>query len=185
MDTLQVSLACLLLKMNFHPVTAHVVVWIVPNCQLCPQAADQETVIGCSAFADSVCRNKSAAVATPSCRPPEPAASTLNKRILLPIIGLSVLLVLLLGLVLTRLSCRCNNYNNIKGNKPLPRLPSPSCYCQAPPTTPKPLQQLTSPPHCLTSHSHYLTHLLFLHRSGSAVTDQIQNEGLYGSRVSR
>ncbi|XP_065806623.1 uncharacterized protein [Labrus bergylta] len=115
MDTLQVSLACLLLKMNFHPVTAHVVVWIVPNCQLCPQAADQETVIGCSAFADSVCRNKSAAVATPSCRPPEPAASTLNKRILLPIIGLSVLLVLLLGLVLTRLSCRCNNYNNIKG----------------------------------------------------------------------
>ncbi|XP_060887169.1 uncharacterized protein LOC132958402 isoform X2 [Labrus mixtus] len=116
MDTLQVSLACLLLKMNFHPVTAqNVKVRILPNCQPCPQAADQETVIGCSAFADSVCRNKSAAVVTPSRRPPEPTASTFHKRIHLPIIGLSVLLVLLLGLVLTRLSCRCNNYNKIKG----------------------------------------------------------------------
>ncbi|KAM6960422.1 uncharacterized protein LKV04_021993 [Tautogolabrus adspersus] len=113
MDTLQLSLAFLLLEMNFDPVTAqHVKFKIESVCQPCPQgyfvrqnctilnrksigtqcgpctncsAADQETVIECLTFADSVCRNKSAAVVTPSCRSPEPTVSASDTRILLPI----------------------------------------------------------------------------------------------------
>ncbi|TKS93356.1 hypothetical protein D9C73_026656 [Collichthys lucidus] len=134
----KVSILCLLLNMTFDPVTAQRPLkssrcptclegyFVMKNCsvshgkvkgvqcKLCTNcsAVDQDTLVKCSTFADSLCGNKTS---PPMLMPTELPVSAREVWILLPVIVLSLFLVLLLSLLLTLLSCRHRQQNKPKG----------------------------------------------------------------------
>ncbi|KAM9335692.1 uncharacterized protein ABDE67_020693 [Symphorus nematophorus] len=147
MDRLQVSFVCLLLKMiTFDPIDAQ-----LPRCRRCPQgyfvikncsvidggmsgvqcerctdcsAADQDTLAECSAFADSLCRNKTihavqSTAAVPWTRTAEAAVSAPDGWVVLTVIVVSLFLVLLISLFLVLLSCRQRQPDKLQGLDPL------------------------------------------------------------------
>ncbi|TMS01221.1 hypothetical protein E3U43_005360 [Larimichthys crocea] len=87
------------------------------QCKPCTNcsAVDQDTLVKCSTFADSLCGNKTSPVVTSMLMPTELPVSAPEVWLLLPVIVLSLFLVLLLSLLLTLLSCRHRQQNKPKG----------------------------------------------------------------------
>ncbi|CAJ1048348.1 uncharacterized protein LOC114919613 isoform X2 [Xyrichtys novacula] len=132
---MQVSAVCLLLLMT---TTLHSEAAPTVNCMGCTPAAGLETLVKCSASADSVCGKKRADEVLPSQEPTEtanvptftstlPSTSTLdptpemerNRALIITTGVILVFAVLLFGSVLTLLSCRRPCYNKLKGNPKL------------------------------------------------------------------
>lgn len=128
MDGLQVSIACLLLKMAFDPCIGQLLVnpggcpvcpegyFVTKNCseinrrligiqcKLCKDcsASHQDTLVQCSTFADSLCGNRTAPVVTTTSTPTEAPVSAPGVWIYLTVIIIPLVLVLL-GFVVIRL----------------------------------------------------------------------------------
>ncbi|XP_026154414.1 uncharacterized protein LOC113125275 isoform X2 [Mastacembelus armatus] len=137
MSKLQVSLACLLLKMSSAAVlgasngcptcpggyftkkncTRNLGSMVGIQCQRCTNcsASHQETLVTCSTFSDSVCGNKTATIILWSETPTDAPDLALETWLILTAIVVFTFLALLLGLVLVLVFCQIRQGNNHKG----------------------------------------------------------------------
>ncbi|KAL7375374.1 hypothetical protein ABVT39_016305 [Epinephelus coioides] len=138
MTRAKVSFVCVLLKMTFDLISAQLLkprrcrtceegyfvrkncsvsngrLWGV-MCQLCTNcsAAQRETLLQCSTFADSLCGNKTTPAVT--WRPTDAPVSAPDMWSILKVTVPFLFVVLLLGVGITLWSCRSHKWNKLKG----------------------------------------------------------------------